>query len=139
MSKVPVTVPTTLEVTHTQKAWAVYTNTDLTEGRGRQVLVHLCDIEATARRLSKGIGVQGGDGDVAPVTMYYTDKGILGPVMLTYPTESDIHSQKAIDAVAEKMREIKEIENLLLNSGIDPKIVTKITTMATNPFYKPKQ
>ena len=44
--------------------WGVYVNSDLTEGRGFERIKHLCEEEATARRLARGANVQGSDGVV---------------------------------------------------------------------------
>ncbi|WP_156374424.1 hypothetical protein [Pseudorhodoferax sp. Leaf274] len=41
--------------------YAVYTNTDLTEGRGRQYVTHYCETEATARRVGSRGYVMGSD------------------------------------------------------------------------------
>ncbi len=45
------------------KIYCVETNTDLTEGRGRQVTIALSSSPSTAIRVSKGQGVQGSDAD----------------------------------------------------------------------------
>lgn len=47
--------------------WAVYTNSDLTEGRGRQFVKHFCRLKATAIRLAKKGYVQGSDCPIKPV------------------------------------------------------------------------
>lgn len=41
------------------KVFYVHTNTDLTEGRGKEYVLHVCQIETTAHRLGKGNYVQG--------------------------------------------------------------------------------
>lgn len=41
------------------KVFYVHTNTDLTEGRGKEYVLHVCYHETTAHRLAKGNYVQG--------------------------------------------------------------------------------
>lgn len=48
-------------MTDTLKLWTVSTNSDLTEGRGREYIKHFCRLEATARRLARKGYVQGMD------------------------------------------------------------------------------
>lgn len=62
--------------------WAVRTNTDLTEGRGRQYVLHFCEIEATANRLAKGGYVQGCDCPVDQVEVLVLDGQHVLPVSL---------------------------------------------------------
>lgn len=49
--------------------WAVYTNDDLTEGRGRQYVKYFCKLQATAIRLAKRGYVQGTDCPVSAVNV----------------------------------------------------------------------
>ncbi len=51
--------------------FAVYTNTDLTEGRGQEYPFAFCDLEATAKRLAKGRYVQGTDCTYREVDVYF--------------------------------------------------------------------
>lgn len=44
----------------TKEVWVVTTNTDLTEGRGKEVGLAFCEQYATARRIGKGKYVQAG-------------------------------------------------------------------------------
>lgn len=63
-----------METTGTRETlWAVYTNSDLTEGRGRQFVKHFCKMKATALRLAKRGYVQGGDCPVEPVEVLLLD------------------------------------------------------------------
>lgn len=50
-----------VEIQATKNVWIVWTNTDRTEGRGLQIPMAFCDIEATAIRLGKKGYVQGND------------------------------------------------------------------------------
>jgi hypothetical protein len=53
--------------------WVVWVNEDLTEGRGAQKVLAVCEKEATARRLARGADTQGADGRVMelPVVLVY--------------------------------------------------------------------
>lgn len=79
-------------------AWAVYTNTDLTEGRGTQYPIRICDLEATANRVSRGQGVMGTDAEVRSVTLRKFDGEWYGPINLIRATPDDTLAQTAIDA-----------------------------------------
>jgi hypothetical protein len=72
--------------------WAVYTNSDLTEGRGRQYAKHFCRLKATALRLAKKGYVQGSDCPVEPVEVLNLDgKRVLPASLLNVevPTRED--------------------------------------------------
>jgi hypothetical protein len=51
-------------MTEKRTIWVAYTNTDCTEGRGRDVPIAFCAAEATAIRLARKKYVQGSDGPV---------------------------------------------------------------------------
>lgn len=81
--------------------WAVYTNTDLTEGRGRQYVKHFCRSEATARRLSRREYVQGGDCPVEPVNVLLLDGKHVLPMSLinvVEPTKEDEAEERKLEA-----------------------------------------
>ena len=60
--------------------YVAYTNTDLSEGRGRDVPIAVCELEVTAKRLAACRYAQGTDGPVRPVTMLrYQGKWLLCP------------------------------------------------------------
>ena len=80
--------------------WTVSTNTDLTEGRGRQYVKHFCEAEATARRLAKSGYVQGTDCPVSQVEVLWLDGKPVLPtsiIRVEAPTAEDIAVQKRID------------------------------------------
>ena len=88
-----------------QSAWAVITNSDLTEGRGRAVVKCVCDLEATALRLARKAGVQGTDARVVPVDLYIHPDGqtfggisIYGPVSVVGPSKEDTAETARIKA-----------------------------------------
>ena len=79
--------------------WAVWTNSDLTEGRGREHVKYFCRTEATAKRLAKRGYVQGGDCPVKPVTVLFLDGKHVLPANLinvVEPTEEDINAERRI-------------------------------------------
>lgn len=87
--------------TEERTLWVAYTNTDLTEGRGRQVLAHVCEMEATARRLAKGIGPMGTGGEVHPVKLLVHEGKLYVPYELARavpPTPEDQQAQAKADA-----------------------------------------
>lgn len=86
----------------TESLWAVMSNTDLTEGRGRAFVKHLCRIRATAIRLGKGEYVMGTDCPISEVKVVLVD----GKPMISLwnapiqePLKADLSEQKRIDAV----------------------------------------
>lgn len=87
-----------LKMKHERKAWGVYTNTDLTEGRGRQFLLHICDLKATAIRLASKAGVMGSDAKVTQVNLIKVGDEFYGPVYIKSPTTEDEDQQKRINA-----------------------------------------
>ena len=76
--------------------FVVYTNTDLTEGRGYQYPIAWCESPATAARIAHKKGVMGSDAEVREV-FGIRSKGVhYGPVRMELPTNDD----KAKDAAA---------------------------------------
>lgn len=53
--------------------YGVFTNSDLTEGRGTEYPLHHCRLRATAVRLAKGQGVMGSDAKVKPIRVVNID------------------------------------------------------------------
>lgn len=87
--------------TNEPTVWVVITNSDLTEGRGSDVPIAVCDIEATALRLAKKKGVMGSDAAVRQVKVAVIDGIMRIPlwcVGVHYPTSCDIAEQERIDA-----------------------------------------
>jgi len=82
----------------TKQAWAVFVNTDLIEGRGRQYVKHLCEMEATAVRRAHKADVQGANGTVVRVDLVKRNNTWFGPVDIEKPTSDDQKSQLVIDA-----------------------------------------
>ena len=57
----------------TRTVWVAFTNTDCSEGRGRDVSIGVCATEASARRLARNRYVQGSDGPVLPMELMKID------------------------------------------------------------------
>lgn len=87
-----------------QKALAVYSNTDLTEGRGSEYPMHICKTEATARRLSKGRYVMGTDCPIREVEIIIHNNLWYGPIGMVHPTKEDMLEQARIDDEKEAKR-----------------------------------
>lgn len=82
--------------------WAVLTTDDLTEGRSGNYIKHLCEHEATARRLAKGGYVQGTDCPIERVELRYLDGLAVIPVRrlrVISQSREDIVAQKHLDAI----------------------------------------
>lgn len=82
----------------TKPVFVVWTNSDLTEGRGRQIPISVCEHEATARRLCKRQGVQGSDATVQECEAIWHQGGWAAPVQIVPPSKEDIAAQERIDA-----------------------------------------
>lgn len=107
--------------------WAVYTNSDLTEGRGRQYVAHFCKLRATALRLAKRGYVQGTDCPVAPVTVLVLDGKLVLPMSLievANPSREDEAAEAQLlakEAAIEKARAAGLTEDeIKLLSGAKP-------------------
>lgn len=77
-----------------EKLYAVVSNSDLTEGRGRPVFIAYCKAEATAKRLAKGKGVMGTDADIrmielVPSSMFSVPLIPVSVINIEYPTKED--------------------------------------------------
>jgi hypothetical protein len=78
--------------------YTVWTNQDLTEGRGYEYPLAVCETESTARRLGKGRYVQGSDCRVTETTLFLVDHKWYGPVAVTPPTKEDIAAEVKLQA-----------------------------------------
>ncbi|MBM2293779.1 hypothetical protein JQX09_17770 [Sulfitobacter pseudonitzschiae] len=87
-------------MTETREVFAVISNTDLTEGRGRSYVKAYCETSATARRLAHKGYVQGGNCPIEKRTLYKPEgqNSWLGPVTVEIPTDEDRRQQVALDA-----------------------------------------
>ena len=54
------------QIAESKMIWSVFTNTDLTEGRGTEYAVYNCTDKTTARRLAQRAGVMGSPAPIKP-------------------------------------------------------------------------
>lgn len=101
-------------VESTMTAYVAWTNTDLTEGKGRGVPLAICKTEATARRLGRKQNVQGCDCEVTPILLYRLPTGNswppihwYGPIYLRYPSKEDEAEQARLDKRAAAIERAK--------------------------------
>lgn len=93
-----------------KEVFVTYTNTDCTEGRGADVPIAVCKLEATAIRLGRKRYVQGSDGPIRKAELIELDGKWYYPSQAVYvvpPTKEDLASQKVMDdrrAVIDKAR-----------------------------------
>lgn len=88
-------------MTEKRTVWIAYTNTDCTEGRGRDVPIAVCATEATAIRLARKKYVQGSNGPVRTMELVKIDGKWYAPsavIDVVEPTREDVAAQAAIDA-----------------------------------------
>jgi hypothetical protein len=92
---------TDLTITDTKEVWVVYTNSDLTEGRGHQYPINVCGSPAAAARMAIRKGVQGSDANVSKMTAVKVRGSWLAPVDIIEPNDAD----RRVDALnAERLR-----------------------------------
>jgi hypothetical protein len=86
------------KITETKEVWLVIQNTDNTEGRGKQFVAHVCEIEATAIRLGRGNYVQGSNCPIEKTVAVRTGRYWLGPVVIQEPSKDDDKTQEKLNA-----------------------------------------
>lgn len=82
-------------MSETKTIYVVWTNTDLTEGRGHQIPIAYAESATTAARLAMKRGVMGSDADVRPFDAVKHGGYWCAPVTIERPNDRDT----AIDAV----------------------------------------
>jgi len=90
--------------------WVAFTNTDCTEGRGYDVPIAVCSIEATANRLAKGRYVQGSDGPVRTMELIEIEGKWYAPsaaISIVEPSTKDSSTQALIDKRREAIEKAK--------------------------------
>jgi hypothetical protein len=92
-------------VVATREVWIVWTNVDLTEGRGREYAKAYCELETTARRIAKGSYVMGTDCRITKEMIYADESGrIYAPgANITPPTSEDKRVEKTIEETRVKL------------------------------------
>lgn len=106
----------TLKVRDTKEVFTVWTNTDLTEGRGDEFVFAFCEAEATAKRLAKGRYVMGTDSNITKEKMLLIDNTWYAPYgngFITHPTNADIEEEKKL----KKEREAKMLREKILDKA----------------------
>ena len=92
----------------TMTGYIVWTNTDLTEGRGQEIPIHVCMTLSTAKRLAKGKYVQGTDCSVTENILYRIKTGPhgfyqwFGPVRIIEPSKEDLEKESFLKEQKEK-------------------------------------
>lgn len=97
-------------MTEKRIVWVAYTNTDCTEGRGYDVPIAVCDIEATALRLARKAYVQGCDGPVRQMELVKIDNKWYAPstaINIINPTKEDVIAQLTLDSKREVVAKAK--------------------------------
>jgi len=99
----------------TMTGYIVWTNTDLTEGRGSEYPLAICETLSTAKRLAKGKYVMGTDCTVTESTIYRikTDHDgyyrWFGPIQLIDPSKEDIDNEDIIKKQKDKEERLNTI------------------------------
>ena len=111
-------------IVETKKVFVAWTNTDLTEGKGHQIPLVVCEQESTAKRIGERQNVQGCNCDVIGDFAFRIEGSYVWyvPGRIFPPTKDDESAQKLVDSkrlVIEKMRaagiseeEIKTVASL---------------------------
>ena len=108
--------------TAVKKVYAAMTNSDLTEGRGQQYALCICESRSTAIRMGKKQNVQGSDCHVLEVDAFYVPNvGWFTPgAYICSPTGDDMKEDKARAEKVEKAKFNKcLIEKLKENKPLD--------------------
>lgn len=88
------------QIEDTSPIWVAFTNTDCTEGRGREIPLAVCALETTALRLGKGQYVQGTNCPVKALQKVKIGGNWYVPseaVLIRQPTHEDIDTQTKLD------------------------------------------
>jgi hypothetical protein len=106
------------------KLYVVFTNTDLTEGRGYQIPIAWSVNKYTAQRMARGEGVMGSNADVRVVdTLLVEGKQYLALdyVLLEHPTKEDKlkeQQEEERNTILTKMKELGVTEEMLNGLGV---------------------
>lgn len=97
-----------MDITSSKVVWLTIGNTDLTEGRGRSIILHVCESPETAHRLGKKGYVQGSDCPVEKAMAHLIDKRWYIPGNIIPESDSDTKQRwerESRESVIEKMRQ----------------------------------
>ncbi len=87
----------TIKIEAKRPAWAVFVNTDLTEGRGAQVPLGVYESQTTAIRMGRKKDVQGCDAPAEQVTLYRIGNQWYGPVHVQSSSKEDDATDKKLE------------------------------------------
>ena len=87
-----------VETPKQRTVYAVWTNTDLTEGRGREYVQYLCEKKSTALRKASRNYVMGSDSRVTEVKLFNSGSGWYGPVNVLEPSREDLMAEAQLEA-----------------------------------------
>lgn len=98
-------------MSETQTIYVVWTNTDLTEGRGHQIPIAYAVSPTTAKRLAARRGIQGSNAEVQPFEAILHHGRWCAPVSIEKPSKADMDADKALaDAEAARAAKAAAIE-----------------------------
>ncbi len=97
-----------MEIKETKPVWVTYTNSDLTEGRGRSIPLFVCESEVTARRLGKGKYVMGSDCPVQGATAIKIGQSWLVPGIIEPESAQDKAIRERAEAKASVIQKMKD-------------------------------
>jgi hypothetical protein len=96
-----------VETPKQRTVYAVWTNTDLTEGRGREYVEYLCEKKSTALRKAKKNYVMGTDSRITEVKLFNSGSGWYGPVNVIEPSSEDMKAEAQLEA-EQRAKDAKE-------------------------------
>jgi len=98
-----------IEIKEVKDVWVAWSNYDLTEGRGGQFPLVVCETEQTAIRLGKGKYVMGTDCPVTKETCIKVNNQWLALAKIVKPSKEDVALEKVVserERVIEKAKEL---------------------------------
>ena len=87
-----------VEIQETKTVYVAWTNSDLTEGRGRSIPYCVAETQETAERLGRKKSVQGSDCHVSPTTAVKVNHTWLIPGIIETETAEDTKRRKRREA-----------------------------------------
>lgn len=90
-----------------KKVYIVWTNTDLTEGKGEEYPLAICESIITARRLGKGSYAMGSDCRITHEELIRHNNRYYGPVRIMRSTPEEDRAQKQYDLKQEAIEKAK--------------------------------
>lgn len=114
-----------------QEVFVVYTNTDLTEGRGHQYPIAVCKVNATALRMAEKAYVMGSDAPVEKVELLRVGGQLYGPVRVIEPTQEDVSQQAKADAMNAAIKKaidagVSKEEILAITDGAIARVISRV-------------